>query len=246
MFRLVLTALPLLASCAGMPSPPSLPAIPEALAGMLPPECRQMVMVTAPGERATTGRLWRCERGADMSWQSVDEAATVRLGRHGLAWGLDEPLAAGCGVRRIKREGDGCSPVGVFAIPAAFGSRDAPAGLLLPYLRCTQHHWGIDDTRSRHYNRIVDAREVACDWENPETMIPGNGCYELGAVIGHNPRCVPGAGSCIFFHVWQSPETPTSGCTAMSLPELRRLLLWLDPGKQPRLVQFVLAGNEPE
>ena len=141
----------------------------------------------------------------------------------------------------LKKEGDGCSPLGVFALPQAFGSLAKPRGLRLPYLRCTSHHLGIDDPSSRSYNQIVDDRLVTCDWVNPETMIPSNGCYALGAVIAHNPAHKPGSGSCIFLHVWQAPGVPTSGCTAMSLDHVRLVLRWLDPAKQPRLVQDIAA-----
>jgi L,D-peptidoglycan transpeptidase YkuD (ErfK/YbiS/YcfS/YnhG family) len=70
-------------------------------------------------------------------------------------------------------------------------------------------------------------------------MIPSSGCYKLGAVIAHNPRNQPGLGSCIFLHVWQGKDIPTSGCTAMSEPHLRQVLTWLDPAADPRLVQLV-------
>jgi hypothetical protein len=49
-------------------------------------------------------------------------------------------------------------------------------------------------------------------------MLRQDGRYALGAVVAHNSTPpVPGAGSCIFLHVWESPVTPTAGCTAMAL-----------------------------
>lgn len=215
------------------------PVIPSHFAQGLPPECSQVLLTLANDPRSTTGTLWRMERKPAGSWKSAGTAIPVSLGRHGLAWGLgehDSKLPRGL---NRKKEGDGCSPIGVFALPQAFGSLAKPRGLRLPYLRCTSHHLGIDDPRSLFYNQIVDARQVACDWVNPETMIPPGGCYALGAVIAHNPANKPGSGSCIFLHVWQAPGVPTSGCTAMSLDHVRLVLRWLDPAKQPRLVQDV-------
>ncbi|MBL9133092.1 MAG: hypothetical protein JNG86_17915, partial [Verrucomicrobiaceae bacterium] len=169
--------------------------IPAELAVLIPAECLQLVVVAADDEKATAARLWTLERDLGSAWKPVEEPFPVRIGRNGLAWGMDGPAAAEFAAARVKREGDGCSPTGVFGIPAAFGAETLPGGLKLPYTRCTQHHFGIDDVRSRFYNQIVDAREVTCDWTSPETMIPSNGCYELGAVIAHNPDNVPGAGS---------------------------------------------------
>lgn len=218
------------------------PVIPQRLANALPSDCSQVLLSLASSSKATTGTLWRMERKPDGIWKSVGAAIPVSLGRHGLAWGLGEHAAKLPRGLERKQEGDGCSPIGVFTLPLAFGSLAKPRGLRLPYLRCTANHLGIDDPRSRHYNQIVDAREVAVDWVNPETMIPSNGCYALGAVIAHNPANKPGSGSCIFMHIWQAPGIPTSGCTAMSLENARLVLRWLDPAKQPRLVQDV-AGT---
>jgi len=219
------------------------PVIPFRLAKALPPECSQVLLTLARDPKATTGTLWRLERKADGLWKSNGPSIPVTLGRHGLAWGLGEHGNRPPRGLKRKQEGDGCSPLGVFTLPLAFGSLAKPRSLCLPYLRCTSHHLGIDDPRSRHYNQIIDDRQVACDWVNPETMIPSNGCYALGAVIAHNPANKPGAGSCIFMHVWQAPGVPTSGCTAMSLENIRLLLRWLDPARQPRLVQDI-AGDQ--
>lgn len=220
--------------------PPSIPAV---FAAQLPAGVMQVLLCVADEAKATTGTLWRLERQPGGEWKTLTPSIPVTLGRHGLAWGLGEHRGRAPRGIATKREGDGCSPIGIFALPQAFGSTAKPRGLKLPWLRCTAHHFGIDDPRSRFYNQIVDDRVVACDWENPETMILANGCYELGAVIAHNAANKPGGGSCIFMHVWQAPGVPTSGCTAMSLENIRVVLRWLDPTKHPRLVQDI-AGDK--
>ena len=225
-----------LASCAHMPAPVTMPS---EITAALPQTCRQVVYVTATDDRATAAELRMLQRTPDGAWTTAAEAIPVRIGRNGLAWGVGEPAVPAPTGLRIKQEGDGCAPIGIFRITTAFGTEPPPGGLRLPYIRCTAHHFGIDDPRSRFYNHIVDDRDVACDWTNPETMIPSSGCYQLGAVIANNPNNTPGRGSCIFFHLWQSENTPTSGCTAMSEPNLRKMLTWLDPAADPRLVQIL-------
>jgi L,D-peptidoglycan transpeptidase YkuD (ErfK/YbiS/YcfS/YnhG family) len=235
MHRLLVLLL-MLASCARMPVPATLP--PE-IAAVLPATCKQVLHVTAADEQSTSAHLRMLQRTAADTWTLVGETIPVRIGRHGLAWGAGEPALPVPAGARIKKEGDGCAPIGIFRITQAFGSEVAPSGIKLPYIHCTAHHFGIDDVRSRYYNQIVDDREVACDWTSPETMIPSSGCYKLGAVIAHNPHNQPGLGSCIFLHLWQGENVPTSGCTAMSETHLREVLTWLDPAADPRLVQLV-------
>lgn len=226
-----------LASCAHMPAPVTLP--PE-IAAALPPTCRQVLYVTATDDKATSAELRMLRRTAAHTWTSAGETIPVRIGRNGLAWGLGDPSLPPPSGFRIKQEGDNCAPAGIFRIKQAFGSAPQPDSIKLPYFQCTEHHFGIDDVRSRFYNQIVDDREVACDWTSPETMIPSSGGYQLGAIIAHNPQNKPGLGSCIFFHIWQGENIPTSGCTAMSEENLRRVLIWLDPAVDPRLVQIVM------
>lgn len=236
MNRLLLALAPLLASCAHMVAPVALP--PE-ISAVLPASCQQVILATAGDDRATSAELCMFHRTAAGAWECSSGAIPVRIGRGGLAWGLGEPpLPAPAGIR-LKQEGDGCAPAGIFRIARAFGSGPKPDWVKLPYVRCTPHHFGVDDARSRHYNQIVDVCEVARDWRSAESMTPAGGCYRLGAVIAHNPQNLPGRGSCIFLHVWQGRRVPTSGCTAMSESDLRSILMWLDPGKDPRLVQIV-------
>ena len=225
-----------LVSCAHMSVPVTLP--PE-IAAALPPDCLQVLYVTATNDHSTAAELRMLQRSPAHAWQSSGAAIPVRIGRNGMAWGHGEFALTALAGWRMKKEGDGCAPAGVFRITQAFGTEPQPAWINLPYLHCTAHHWGIDDVRSQHYNQIVDDRAVACDWSGPETMVPGSGCYKLGAVIAHNPHHKPGLGSCIFMHLWLGENVPTAGCTAMSEANLRKVLTWLDPAANPCLVQLV-------
>lgn len=209
---------------------------------LIPPACTQLLLCLAPGWNATTARLQGFERPVGGDWRAVGAPLPVVLGRNGLAWGrgLHAPDSAG-----DKREGDGRAPAGVFAITALFGEApaDAPsvAALHLPYLAAGPGLKAVDDPASVHYNQIVDEAAVTADWTSCEDMQRADGRYALGAVVGHNTEPVlPGAGSCIFLHVWAGPETPTAGCTAMALADMRMLAGWLDGARAPVLVQLPL------
>jgi L,D-peptidoglycan transpeptidase YkuD (ErfK/YbiS/YcfS/YnhG family) len=164
----------------------------------------------------------------------------VSLGRNGLARGEGEHYVEAIPSDfRIKQEGDGCSPAGVFRIPFAFGygNRDAAGAVRLPYVHVTDQLVGVDDVKSKFYNQVIDASTVVPDWESRETMLRPDGLYRWGAFIAHNPQIRSGGGSCIFFHLWSGPGRPTAGCTAMAETDVVRLLAWLDPAMEPRLVQ---------
>ena len=86
--------------------------------------------------------------------------------------------------------------------------------------------------------RSVEAKVAKVDWHSSEQMRRDDVLYQWGVVVEHNPAAIPGAGSCIFLHIWRNSAAPTAGCTAMAESDLVRLLRWLDPAQHPILVQM--------
>ena len=199
----------------------------------------QLVLVTIDGWDDTHGTLRRYAR-AGGGWRAVGDAQPVVIGRAGAAWGLglnDRPDAG-----PQKREGDGRSPAGVFAIGEAFGYA-AHAETGLQYDAMDAGDYCIDSRDSPLYNRIVDTAQAgpAIVSQSTEPMrrdlhVEGDQRYRLGFVIGHNAGGVPMAGSCIFGHLWKSPDSPTTGCTAMAPDTMQALLGWLDARRRPIFV----------
>jgi D-alanyl-D-alanine dipeptidase len=127
----------------------------------------------------------------------------------------------------VKREGDGKSPAGVFALDELYGyAKTPPSGTRFAYTPAGSWQC-VDDPRSAFYNRIVG--EVKRDWNSAEPMHRGDMQYEWAVFIGHNPERTPKRGSCVFLHVWTGPGEPTTGCTAMAEPIMRELIATLDP-----------------
>lgn len=219
---------------------------PKAASGVA--ASRQLLLVLASSWASAGGRLQRFARaGLDDRWQRVGAVVAVSLGRSGLAWGqrlhprLDGPE---------KQEGDGRAPAGVFAITELFGDAAPDSDLVrafrLPYLYATSDLKAIDDPASAHYNRIVDQTTVARpDWASCEDMLRADQRYAIGAVVAHNAAPpLPGAGSCIFLHVWAAPGVPTAGCTAMAVENMSEIAGWLDGSAFPVLVQLPQAEYE--
>jgi L,D-peptidoglycan transpeptidase YkuD (ErfK/YbiS/YcfS/YnhG family) len=212
----------------------------------------QMIVVTTSGWNAVDGRLQRFERNTPHGrWQLIGKPISIVVGRNGMGWGIGLLATNAPGIRTasepVKKEGDGKSPAGVFALGTAFGYGAQPLpGLKLPYLGLTPSTECVDDARSKYYNRIVDHSTVTSDWNSSEHMRDAGQSYLWGVVIDHNhivrrandhsPR--PVGGSCVFMHIWAGPGHGTAGCTAMAQSELEGVLLWLDPARKPLLVQL--------
>lgn len=201
----------------------------------------QLLLVLAEDWTSTAGRLQRFVRAGDAAWQAVGENLPVSLGRGGLAWGSGLH-AADEAMGRQKTEGDGCAPAGVFSIDELFGE-GSPESVLggrpgLPYRAITSALKAVDDPASRHYNRLVDLDDgTLVDWTRHEEMRRADGCYAVGAVLGHNVDPVrPGGGSCIFLHVWKGAGVPTEGCTAGEAAAMRAVCAWLRADALPRFV----------
>lgn len=216
------------------------PSIPEVFERDLPSSCKQVLLVVSKSAEAASAVLWPLERSeSSSSWQVVSPATLVSLGRSGMAWGAGEHTSTSPTGFRVKREGDGCSPSGIFRLPFAFGYAKETEGLRMPYVPVTPTLCGVDDPESRFYNQVVDSAEVVRDWSSDETMLREDGLYRWGAFVAHNPDGTPGMGSCIFLHLWRGAGQPTAGCTAMSEECLVRTLRWLDAKREPRLVQIL-------
>ena len=75
----------------------------------------------------------------------------------------------------------------------------------------------VETIDSKSYNRIVEeGDQTPQDWVQTDKMLRPDGLYRYGLLVNNNaPDTEPGAGSCIFFHIWRRPGAPTAGCTAM-------------------------------
>ncbi|MEZ1316240.1 M15 family metallopeptidase [Pseudomonas fluorescens] len=205
------------------------PDVSAALAGS-----QQLIVVTSKDWNAPQGTAQRYTREG-QGFRKEGEAFAVMLGKNGMGWGKGLTRVES-GDDPVKREGDGKAPAGVFKLGTAFGY-EASAATPLPYLALTPGTECVDDSRSAHYNQLVDGAKTSKDWNSSEQMRNEPG-YRQGIVIEHNTPATPAAGSCIFFHIWRSPASPTAGCTAMDQANIARLLEWLDPRQSPLLVQM--------
>jgi D-alanyl-D-alanine dipeptidase len=203
-------------------------------------ESLQALVVTTSGWDAVTGTARMLERkDARSEWKQVGDRFPVVVGRNGL--GADSTALWEKNSGYItKHEGDGRAPAGLMPLTDAFGRAAKAEAVELPYTRLAENTECVDDVKSHHYNKIVNRMQVGIfDWKSSEKMLAVGDEYDLGVFVGYNSYpVVPGNGSCIFLHVWKDPSTGTSGCTAMEHRSIERVLGWLDPAKDPYLIQM--------
>ncbi|MFH0710541.1 MAG: hypothetical protein V2A75_10045 [Pseudomonadota bacterium] len=187
---------------------------------------QQLVVVVSPELNSTHGILQRYEK--EGTWSKIGEGIRVTLGRNGLGWAQER--------QPQKNEGDGRSPAGVFEIGSTFGY-GLETNSSMPYLYADENLICVDDVNDRFYNKMTLLNPL-----NPpksfENMHRSDELYRYGAVIEHNRLGEKGRGSCIFFHLNRLDYRPTSGCTAMDEKPLLEMLRWLDPIKNPKLLQI--------
>ena len=191
------------------------------LAAPAPAASQQLITVEAATSRATyaTAQLWVRVSGC---WTSADGPYTARVGRKGL--------------RKNKREGDGSTPAGTFAIGKTMYGNSASPGVAYPYVRLRCGDWWVEDAKSPAYNtfqRIGCGRRPPFKVTTPDLSASPR-AYAHFAVVEYNMHpVVRGRGSGIFLHVQIGKAT--SGCIRLRRPALIHVLRWLRPDALPQI-----------
>jgi L,D-peptidoglycan transpeptidase YkuD (ErfK/YbiS/YcfS/YnhG family) len=143
---------------------------------------------------------------------------------------LRVPCALGrSGITHNKREGDGGTPAGRYRLLDIRyrADRIVRPTTNLP-LRATRASDGwCDAVGDRNYNRPVCRPYPA----SSETMWRDDSLYDVVVILDWNiSRRSQGRGSAIFFHLARPGFTPTEGCVAVRLADMRQILKRLRRG----------------
>jgi L,D-peptidoglycan transpeptidase YkuD (ErfK/YbiS/YcfS/YnhG family) len=178
----------------------------------------QLLLVASNGTQA---EIFCYEKDESGSWSIAGELGGITgfVGRNGVC--------------AQKREGDDCTPEGLYRVGFAFGNNDSPP-TGLTYRKVTDQSFWVDDPDSLYYNQWVEGEENK-DWDSAERLWESKRAYAYAAVIEYNMGAdtVPGKGSAIFLHCG---TLPTSGCIAVSEPDILRLLQWFSADKEPHIL----------
>ena len=208
--------------------------------GAVPARARQLIVAVSDTWNSTTGRLVYYDRVGKAWKPRIVKPIPVLFGRKGLAWGrgvLAHPPGSSA---PVKKERDGRTPAGCFAIGGIYGyASSLPPGAKFPYRQVSKWDAWSDDPKSPLYNRhvVVDPKRGVPPWFQKARMRLGDFAYEWKIEIRHNSDPpVPGDGSAIFFHIRRGPDRPTAGCTTMAKPQLIAMIQWLRSEAAPHFV----------
>ena len=206
----------------------------------------QLVVSVADSWDSTRGKLQCFQRERSGEWRPVlAKPVAVLYGRNGLAWGRGVLTGDG---GRVKREGDGRAPAGVFRIGKVYGDPSAlPAGVRYPYHQVTKWDAWVDDPKNPYYNRHVriDPSKGVPPWFERERMRLGDPAYHWLIEVRHNadpPK--PGSGSAIFMHTRRGVDRPSAGCTTMARSNLEAIIRFLRGAAKPHYVLLPRAEYE--
>ncbi|MFJ7726112.1 L,D-transpeptidase family protein [Neobacillus sp. NPDC097160] len=176
----------------------------------------QLILVTAAGYNTNKAKIRTFEKVDNKWFEQLNVDGFI--GKEGFA--------------TVMSEGGKSSPRGKYTIGTAFGRYQNP-GIKLPYRQITADDVWVDDSNSSLYNTWQKASENNGRWSSAERM--DISAYNYGFVINYNTaERIPGVGSAIFFHVSSSY---TLGCTATAQNNVISILKWLDPSKNPVIIQ---------
>jgi L,D-peptidoglycan transpeptidase YkuD (ErfK/YbiS/YcfS/YnhG family) len=127
------------------------------------------------------------------------------------------------GLAVLKREGDGATPLGRFAMRQVLyrPDRGVRPHTSLPLRAIRSDDGWCEDPRDPNYNRLV---KLSPRYDG-DRLARQDHLYDLIVVLGYNdvPR-MRGRGSAIFVHLARDGYTPTAGCIGLSRHNLSMLL----------------------
>ena len=133
-----------------------------------------------------------------------------------------------------KREGDGCTPLGLWPIRGVLlrpGRVEMAQAPLVPWRWTRDCDGWSDDVDDPAYNRPVLLPHPS----SHERLQREDAAYDIVIVLGHNDAPpVPGKGSAIFWHISVPDDDgipkPTEGCIAIARDEMDRVVPLLETG----------------
>lgn len=242
--RLAAVVVATISACAAAASVVAVPAgvaatapLPERLAHV--GDSRQVVVVTTSRWTTSYAKLQTWKLSRTDEWTRVIDPIPARVG-----WN---------GVRREvnRKQNTGTTPAGTFGMLSGFGLAK-PSGVDLPYRQVDQNDWWpYDPTDPKTYNVFQPHRVQHAKWRTDwaERLTSFGAQYRYAVVLDYNlPSGITWrngqriaretadttAGGGIFLHV--SGSGATAGCVSIARDQMRRILRWLDPAKDPVIV----------
>lgn len=127
------------------------------------------------------------------------------------------------GITGKKKEGDKKTPKGSFKFVSLFYRKDRIKKVksnLKKYIIKKNMGW-CDDPKSKFYNKLVKFPFKF----NAEKLYLKKNIYDIILILNFNSKpVIRNKGSAIFLHISNKKYTPTNGCIAVSLKDMKLLL----------------------
>jgi L,D-peptidoglycan transpeptidase YkuD (ErfK/YbiS/YcfS/YnhG family) len=159
-------------------------------------------------------------------WHSIASTTAARIGSHGITDGA------------TRTQGTDTTPTGTYTITEGFGVGANP-GTNMPYHQVTTHDWWVQDPTSAYYNQMRTDTQggfhlTEAGDDGSEHLINYPVQYHNALVINFNMNpVVKGRGAGIFLHDLGPKAGPTSGCVAVPVEFMTRIMRWIDPADHP-------------
>jgi L,D-peptidoglycan transpeptidase YkuD (ErfK/YbiS/YcfS/YnhG family) len=127
------------------------------------------------------------------------------------------------GFSKNKKEGDGATPLGTFALRKCWYRHDKVDCVVthLPLSIIRSDYGWSDDPKKPDYNKLVRLPYSG----SHEKLWRADRLYDVFVEIGYNDDpVIPGKGSAIFLHCATDDYKPTEGCVALAKNDLLELL----------------------
>jgi L,D-peptidoglycan transpeptidase YkuD (ErfK/YbiS/YcfS/YnhG family) len=184
----------------------------------VPAATHQLIVVHAPTAGTSYATLETFARVDDAHpWEAGAAPMAARIGGNGFS--------------AAKHEGDRTTPIGMFTIDPTMYGIDPNPGVHFAYHQLVPGDYWNENSSSPGYNTFVHGADPGGPSEALWTVTPQ---YRSFAVIQSNTPATPGRGSGIFLH--ENGAGSTAGCVSLAHDELGRVLTWLRPEEQPRVV----------
>ena len=122
------------------------------------------------------------------------------------------------GIKRLKKEGDFCTPTGQFSLGPIYYRKDRINKLntKLNVYPITENMIWEDNPNNKNYNKLnLNSKK------STEKLFRKDNLYDIIVVVNYNSNpVVPGKGSAIFIHIARNNYFPTKGCIALNKKDL--------------------------
>jgi L,D-peptidoglycan transpeptidase YkuD (ErfK/YbiS/YcfS/YnhG family) len=177
---------------------------------------------------------WRRNAGCAVNFSTTD-ATIETFQKTGGAWRAAFPPMSGRigsnGFTDTQAEGLSATPTCVYSFGGTFYGNSPNPGLHYPYHHLVVGDYWDENPASPTYNPFIHGSDPGgaseALWQSPAA-------YSYFAFITYHLAAVPGKGSAFFLH--QSNGAATFGCVSLPRDDLIKVLTWLNPSANPRIV----------